>query len=159
MNRKGLSGLVIVLIFVLFLSACQGESESTSTPGEQTSDIQTFPSPESGKGSVSGVVYSNISNAPLKAVTVRLAEVVRQGEEAAFVLDAAFSPGAVTDENGNFFFQNVDPKEYVLVVGNVEVYQGYEIMQEDDGSARVYLVEDGKVLDLGELRVNLVEQP
>jgi hypothetical protein len=86
-------------------------------------------------------------------MTVRLAEVARQGDEGAFVLDTAFSPGDITDDTGHFRFDNVDAKEYVIVVG--DVYSVYKIIAEPSGQARVWKAEPDQILDVGELRVDL----
>jgi hypothetical protein len=70
-------------------------------------------------------------------------------------LDTAFSPGVVTDAEGNFTLTNIPAMEYVIVVGNVEIYQGYEILQDASGQARTYTVTAGETLDVGELNVGL----
>lgn len=106
-----------------------------------------------GKATVIGRVISEKTGQPLAHITVRLAEVVRQGNEGAFVLDTAFSPGDITDDQGYFRFDNVDAKEYVIVVG--DVYTVYKIIPEPSGKARVWKAEPDQVLDVGELRVDL----
>ena len=102
---------------------------------------------------VIGRVISEKTGQPLTHTTVRLAEVVRQGNEGAFVLDTAFSPGDITDDQGYFRFENVDAKEYVIVIG--DVYNAYQIISEPSGKARVWKAEPDQVLDVGELRVVL----
>lgn len=158
--------LWILIALLLSLVACRVQNpplsgitapSPLSTPG--LSPLAT-PSPPSatattapGKAMVIGRVISEKTGQPLTHTTVRLAEVVRQGNEGAFVLDTAFSPGDITDDQGYFRFENVDAKEYVIVIG--DVYNAYQIISEPSGKARVWKAEPDQVLDVGELRVAL----
>jgi hypothetical protein len=161
---------VIISIIVILLAGCQatpsveaeatplvsaGEAEATPQPVEPTQAGQ----PETGKATVTGKVFSLKTNAPLANMVVRLAEVHREGERGAFLLDTAFSPGDITDEQGYFIFENVEPGEFVLVVGDVEVYKGYVIIPESSGKPRVYEFEADKIQDVGELTVDLGPAP
>lgn len=142
----------VLLMIVLVLSGCQaqGETEVGTTPV-----VTELPTLESDKGGITGTAVSKKTGEVLANTVVRLAEVVRQEDQAAFVLDTAFSPGTVTDTNGKFAFVNIPAVEYVIVIGNVEVYQGYEILQDSTGQANVYTVTAGEILDVGDLEVNL----
>jgi hypothetical protein len=151
--------ILIVTLFLIMLAVagCQPQQ-----PAIKTSQATTAPTPmetmetlDANMGGVTGRAMSNITNQPLGNTIVRLAEVVRQNDQAAFVLDTAFSPGTISDENGNFTIMNVPAQEYVIVVGNVEIYQGYEILQDASGKANTYTVTAGEILDVGDLRVNL----
>lgn len=161
---------IIISIIVIFLAGCQAtpsvEAEATplASAGESQVTLQApeptpLGQPETGKATVTGQVFSLKTNAPLGNTVVRLAEVHREGERGAFLLDTAFSPGDITDEQGYFIFENVEPGEFVLVVGNVEVYKGYVIIPEESGKPRVYEFEAGKIQDLGELTVDLEPVP
>jgi len=91
---------------------------------------------------------------PFVDTIVRLAEVVRTEEgEDVFVLDQAFSPGAKTDETGIFVFEDVDPMEYVIVVGDVTGI--YEVIPGDDGKPKVFNATPDEILDVGSLLVRL----
>jgi hypothetical protein len=89
---------------------------------------------------------------------VRLADVARgaEGHGGAFILDLARSPGTTTDENGNFNIQNVDAGEYVIVVGDVELTGTYEIIEESNGSAKIWELPADQVTDIGTLTVSMV---
>lgn len=120
---------------------------------------KALPSPETGKAVLTGQVL-DLSGVPLKGITVRLAEVYRESqdsEDGAFVLDTAFSPGAVADENGFFVIQNIIPGEYVLVVGDVE-NNNYIIIAQEDGRPRVWKVVSDQTLDVGTLRIQYPAQ-
>lgn len=145
--------LILFLVVILIsLSGCQGNSADSPT---QPAQIQDLPELEAGTAGVYGTAFSEINGEPLGDTIVRLAEVVCQGEECAFVLDAAFSPGAITDENGKFVISNAPAIEYLVVIGNVDVYQGYEIVQDSSGEATRYILKEDEYLDLGELRVKI----
>lgn len=139
---------LLLLLFSL-VTGCKRE-----IAGPLVSPLQ----PEAGKATIIGRVISRSTESPFVNVPVRLAEVYRQegGEEneGAFVLDDAFSPGALTDEYGRFIFKNVEPKEYVIVVGNVSA-SAYEIIPDPSGRARVWDIPADQVFDVGDLRVEL----
>jgi len=161
---------VIISIIVILLAGCQTAAtvEPEATELVSASDVVATPppvepteagQPETGKATVTGQVFSLKTDAPLGNTVVRLAEVHREGDRGAYLLDTAFSPGDITDEQGYFIFENVEPGEYVLVVGNVEVYKGYVIIPEDTGKPRVYEFEADKIQDVGELTVDLAPGP
>jgi hypothetical protein len=164
MNMK-LSWALIPILFILLIG-CQaapvietetspitfsGEADATPQPVEPTPPDQ----PKTGKATVTGQVFSHKTSTPLINTVVRLAEVHRQGDEGAYLLDTAFSPGDITDEQGYFVFENIEPGEYVMVVGNVEAYNEYVIIPEPSGLPLVYNIEVDKIQDIGELIVDL----
>jgi hypothetical protein len=141
-----------------FLSPLPTEAvaATTASPLQPTATPVTSPTPpppEEGRATVVGTVVSRSEGTPLTGVAVRLAEVHRQGDEGAFVLDDAFSPGGTTDELGRFVIEDVEPQEYVIVVGDVGTQ--YDILAEPSGDARVWEVPSDQVLDVGELEVEL----
>ena len=155
---------IIVVTLALFLTSCQNASLNENgnliaAGGSSTTAVKSEPTPpnppEVGKATVTGQVFSLKTNAPLANMVVRLAEVHRQGDEGAYLLDTAFSPGDITDEQGYFAFESIEPGEYVVVVGNVEVYNEYVIIPESSGKPLVYNFAADKVEDIGQLIVNL----
>jgi hypothetical protein len=135
----------MLIIAGFSLVACSSPPPTTIPP--------RVPLPESGTSSVFGRVFSKKTNEPLVNILVRIARVVRQGGDGAFVLEDAFSPGSLTNEEGYFVISNVDPIEYVIVVGDVNL--DYDIIAEDSGRAKVWQTIKGQVLDVGELKVDL----
>ena len=69
------------------------------------------------------------------------------------MLDAAHSPAVYADGEGVFVIANVDPTEYVIVIGDPE--GAYEVIPDDSGRARVWKPYSGEVLDVGQLNVSL----
>lgn len=133
----------ILLVIAFLLVACQGGSKAA------------IPTPAAGKSVFTGQFLSDATGKPLANTSVRLAEVYRQGERGAYVLDAAFSPGAITDANGFYVIADLEPKEYVLVAGNVEM-NNYVIVPEPSGVAKVFKTEPDAILDVGTISVKLV---
>lgn len=149
MRTKRIS-ILILLILALLVSACQAAPAAT-----EVAEVTEQPSLEGDFGGVEGVIISNITNEPIEGIIVRLAEVVRQGDQSAYVLDQAFSPGATTQATGGFQIDDAPAGEYVMVVGNPEIFNGHEILQDNSGTSIKYIVEAGEWLDVGEIRVNL----
>lgn len=113
------------------------------------------PTPEAGQAVVTGYIYSTQTQGYLVNAPVLLAEVYRNEEQdGAFVLDTASSPYAATDEYGRFIFTGIEGREYVVVVGSVEVNQ-YEILADSAGTAVIWDVKPGEVFDAGEVHVDI----
>jgi len=135
-----------ILFLLLLVTACGTQSAPTPT---------SIPRPEPGKATVTGNLFSTTSDKPLPNTAVWLAEVVRQGEQGAYVLDAASSPGVYANENGIFVIPNVVPGEYVIVVGDPE--SRHEIISESSGDAKVWNIPADQIYDVGELKVTLTK--
>lgn len=148
MNRK-LFIIIAGLTFILaVLTGCRGAKNKTS--GAKSTSI---PAPAAEKASITGIVFSTPTNKPYPKAAVWLAEVYRQGDNGAYLLNVASSPAVYANQQGVFVFNNVDPKEYVIVVGDPE--NSYVVIPDDTGRARVWKTEGGKILDVGQLNVAL----
>lgn len=143
---------IALFTLIVILGACVPQ-----TPSIERSVIP-FPSPlpiptsEAGKVTVIGRVIS-LSNQPISQIAVWLAQVIRQGEGGIYVLDSRASPGVYTNEEGIFMISNVDPGEYVIVIGDPEGL--YEIITESSGKAKVWNIPSDQIFDIGELKVSL----
>lgn len=125
------------------------------TPDPAYDPNQPVPTPPTGKVTVTGYAFSTILDQMLVEWPVFLAEVYRNPEnDGAFVFDTASSPYTLTDAGGRFVFTNLEPGEYVIVVGSIEVNR-YEIITEPNGQAKVINVSADDLLDLSTLRVEL----
>ncbi|MEM2045887.1 MAG: carboxypeptidase-like regulatory domain-containing protein [Candidatus Bathyarchaeia archaeon] len=153
--RKGPILLIIVLwtlVIITILSSC--EFSNYPTGGESFLPSPTpLPKPEPGRATVIGRVIS-LSGQPVLQVPVWLAEVIRQGEEGVYILDSRSSPGVYTDDKGFFVIPNINPGEYVIIVGDPEGL--YEIIAEPSGRARVWNIPPDQILNIGELKVSLL---
>ncbi len=155
--------IILTLFTALTLAAgCQKTPQMTETPVIPTDIIATedmtlpssektpIPTPESEKSKICGtIVYEDQS--PFDDDTIYLAPVY---EGTAIVLDTSSSPGAKTDENGFFCTSDIEPGDFVLVIGSPEV--AYEIYSEDGTGAVVFTALSGKILDFGTVVTNLL---
>ena len=145
-----LSSLLLIILFLL--SACV----QTASPPPVTPPAR----PQVGKTTVIGRALDKKTGQPLANRVLRLGEVVRKeggGEdEGIFVMRASQSPGARTDANGYFIFENVEAKEYVLLI-EVVVDSRYSAAKGDNDKPFRWQTEAGKVLDLGNIYFGMEE--
>lgn len=140
------------IVLAWFVSSCS-LGQSLSAP-----DVTPPASPMKGQSTMVGRVLSRDTGEPLTNEVIRLAEVFRQGEKGAYVLDVAFSPGARTDDKGYFIFENIPANEYVIVVGKQDAE--YDVIEEPDTKLpKVFLLQSDQVLDVGEIRAKPVFHP
>ena len=137
-NRRWL--FVLILVAGL-LGACSGGTAGKSA----------IPTPDSGNTNVIGKVVSKQDGKPVVNTIIRLAEVYRQGDQGAYLLDEAFSPGAYSNDQGEFQILNIKASEYVLVIGDPK--GTYEVVTGDDGKARTWTATADQTLDMGTVKV------
>lgn len=161
MKRVGLS--VVHVLVVMLLAACSSRAvpavTDTVLPPAGVMQAETVTelvveTPEQGKATITGRLLSAKTRTPLAQTAVRLAEVYRQGEEGAYVLDGSSSPGAYTNAQGEFVIPNIDPKEYVIVAG--DPYASNDVVKEAAGKPKPYSVAVNQVLNVGTVEVDLV---
>ncbi|HHX08707.1 MAG TPA: carboxypeptidase regulatory-like domain-containing protein [Chloroflexi bacterium] len=140
---KNLWSLVLIAI-LLITGACQIDSGVPVIEKDAVTPVA--PTPAEGQSTVIGRAL-NSSGEPLINISIRLAEVYR-GEDgnAAFALDEAFSPAALTDNQGFFIFNSIPAGEYVLFIGSITTE--FMIVQNSDGSAVVYKANPGEILEI-----------
>jgi hypothetical protein len=145
--------LAIIILLALFINACG----RATVQSEGVLDQITPPvSPQPGMATVVGQVVEVDSGDPLGDVIIRLAEVVREEEgegEGVFLLNHSSSPGARTDQKGYFVFPDIKPGEYVVVVGEGENMNDYDIIEDGDtGKAKVWNATVDEISDWGVIR-------
>lgn len=96
---------------------------------------------------------------PLPNTEVRLADVFWNDDKSdgAFMVDESSSPTTFTDQDGFFFFENLKPRDYVLVVG--DLYSKNVILAHPNGNAIIYTTKPGEKLDIGPIEVDLEAAP
>jgi hypothetical protein len=141
-------------------SAYPGAVSSTVSPSERIILDSGFdpdmpvPTPSATLATVTGHVVSRDSHAPIINIPVVLAQVIRNEQQGAFVYDTATSPFALTDDNGRFIIADVEPAEFIVVVGNIEVNR-YEIVTDPSGQTLLIDLAPAQLLDLTDLEVQL----
>ena len=147
-RAEGSLRVVILLFTLISLEACTSV-QPTPTPADQF----TVPTPANGQAVVFGRIISDITGKPIHRVRVAFAEVIRNEESAIFVDDAALSPFAETDTEGRFVVPNLPPKEYVIAIG--DPFGLNDVVRNTDGLPKIWNIEAGQQLDIGEVRVNI----
>lgn len=153
-----------ILLFALFLvtlltGGCTHARTIVPALTTRVAPSVPYPSvspPEQGRATVVGRLISIETGEPLVNTVVRLAEVYyadenHSPESGVYVLDNAFSPSATTDENGFFVFTNVEPRDYVIIVG--DIYVKYAVISHPDGTPKVWTVSPDQITNLGEIQV------
>ncbi len=145
-------------LLLIIISACAAQD----TPSVQIEPTFTsspsatpLPTPEIGKASVTGQIVGELTNEPMAETIIRLAEVYREDgseTEGAYVLDVAFSPGDISDDRGYILIENITPGEYVIVIG--DPYGAYEIIENEDGTAKVWEMPIDQITDVGVIKTN-----
>jgi hypothetical protein len=151
-------GALALVLIGCSASAPAGVSPAAGTgqPAAETS-AAAAPTTAPDRTTVVGQIISTRTNQPITNTSVRLAQVYRQpgsDAEGAFVLDEARSPGSRTDGSGRFVIANIGVEEYVLMI-STDMGQ-HMIVTEGPGidKAKIWKTEAGKVIDLGEVRVD-----
>ena len=172
MKTKKLISLFILLGSIFALIGCGSENgqpstnnnspvvdsgSSNSNTESQPVDFQVDPPviapAEAGKASVTGSIYSLTYNQPIVGIPVSLSEIIRDDSgEGVYVYDPAFSPSTQSLPGGYFVIENVDPGEYVVVVGNVEI-NTYQIILEPSELPKIFEVPVDQITDLAVIEV------
>jgi hypothetical protein len=170
---------MILLVAVILLSACSRGHKSTEvgTPisplqlssatspvatavpeQESVSAIADIPEPESGKGTVVGIIYDRKRGEPYALQFIYLAEVIEMehqggGDPMLFAeLDVQSDRFDQTDENGRFVVENVEPGLYALAVRLPNLKE--TLLYDADTTRNLSVkIEAGKISDMGNLEI------
>lgn len=141
--KKQTPVLIIGILFLLgVITACKPISQQP-----------LLPTPEAAKGHVIGTIQS-ADGKPYAEFSVRLAEVYWQDKQGAYVLDESFSPGGISDKEGNFQVLNAPEGEYVLMIGQPLMI--YQAVTDSQGVLKRLTVKAGETLDLGIIKFDYV---
>ena len=145
--------MIYFCILALLLVACGGATPvSDATPSAGAPPIPG--TPKAGMATVTGRVVALDTGQPLANTDVRLAEVLHlPPDNDTFLLNDASSPGGYSDNQGYFIIANVDPKDYVIVVGDINVR--YAIATAEPDKAKVWTLKADGMTDVGDIRVEL----
>jgi len=128
----------------------------TPVPFLFPTDISTV-EVEAGKAIVIGRLLSGITGQPIANTDVRMAEIYYAEEgnkdpsQGAWVLKDAFSPYALSTENGYFIFENVEPTDFVIFVGDIVGRYNVETNESEHPIPHTAFV--GEVTNLGDIVV------
>lgn len=111
-----------------------------------------------GKAVVLGRLISTVTGQPIANTPVRMAEIFYAEEgnkdpnQGAWALDNAQSPFAYTNADGFFIFENVEPGDFVIFVGDVLDRYNVETNENERPVPRTAPADE--LSDLGDVRVN-----
>ncbi|MGE5603346.1 MAG: hypothetical protein ACM30E_09860 [Nitrososphaerales archaeon] len=147
-------------------------TEPTSMPPAQTSPLATptaaaaalatVAPPSAGKASVAGRLIDFKTGKPMVSQSLSLPSVVcptgvtkeNVREQCVYMIDTAFDPSVLTDQEGRFVFRDIASGRYVLLVGNPETSR-YTVLADESKKPFIWEVEADKVTELGDLVVEL----
>ncbi|MFK7800834.1 MAG: hypothetical protein AB8G95_04310 [Anaerolineae bacterium] len=174
MKTKLLINLIVICCTAFALVACGNESpQPIPNNGSQEVDVSNnndngnieaesvavqidppaVAPAEAGTASITGSIYSLTYNQPIVGIPVSLSEIIRdESGEGVYVYDPAFSPTTDSLPGGYFVIENVEPGEYVVVVGNVEI-NTYKIVAEDDGLPKIFDAPADQITELPVIEV------
>ncbi len=128
----------------------------TPVPFQFPTDLSTI-QVEPDKAVVIGRLISTITNQPIANTSVRMAKIYYAEEgnkdpsQGAWALDNAFSPYALTNEGGYFIFENVEPVDFVIFVG--DIMDRYTVQTNEDGLPASHTAPTDELTDLGDIMV------
>lgn len=162
MNRT----FTLILTMIWMLTACSAAAPNvkpTVTPlSAPNGEPKVTPpsAPEADKATVTGRVIDIETGEPLADVVIRLADVIEgkeEGEEGFFILNVSSSPGARSDAQGDFIFENIPAGKYVIAVGEGDNFNNYDVIEEaGGGKAKAWEAVAGQVTDWGELKAEVL---
>jgi len=158
MSNARQATLSLVLLVYLCIQGCQYPSDIEPYPKPVSYPNDRLPLPAltlaPTKSALIGRVVLSNNHQALANTSIRLAKVQwnEQKTEGIFVLDTANSPGALTRSDGSFALMNIEPGDYVIIVG--DVIGVHVIISEPDGKAKVYTAEQNQILDIGTLEID-----
>jgi hypothetical protein len=147
--------ILAALLILMIATACSSSNASTPSPAVQAEMDKIELEP--GRSALVGQVVTNASGEPvlLPETVVRLARVFwnEDNSDGAFVLEGGSSPSDITNELGVFSHVNIEPGDYVVVVG--DVIGIHEIISNPDGTAKIFTAKEGQITNTGIIRVSI----
>jgi len=142
MKKRLLLIISALIILSLCIASCQRQDQI---------DLAAIPSPEEGNANVFGKLQF-INQANNEGINVWITPIYRTSTgEGVYALDTSSNPNTFTDENGFFVFEDIDPGEYILFVG--DLMTKFEIVTDDSGEIKVWDILPNESNDLGVISI------
>uniref|UniRef100_A0A7C1FVY7 Carboxypeptidase regulatory-like domain-containing protein n=1 Tax=Caldilinea aerophila TaxID=133453 RepID=A0A7C1FVY7_9CHLR len=125
--------------------------------------ISPIPTPivSENTGGLSGriIITKAGGNVPLAGLMIGLAEVLldEKGHPKASGYEPSNAPRTVTDDDGRFVFNHLEPGMYTIILDSAVTY--YQLNDEKTGDTIVVKIHPGEIVDLGELRYSSLPIP
>jgi hypothetical protein len=126
------------------------ESQATAVVPTQLTITQAIAlKPEAGTGLVVGRLIDAATGMPASYIWVYLAGVIGPDDAPQVVLDISVAPLSITNENGVFYFQNVRPDKYGVVVW--DSVSSSLLTEPDSDHSLLFSLQAGEVKNLQDL--------
>ncbi len=137
---------LLLFLSVLFLASCNATTPTPPVPG--TSDS----SADNGSGVISGVLLDE-QNQPIENIGVFLADLTPGPEGAGNIISFQLhsSKRGITDSQGRFTIEGVNPGSYSLAIWTPNETQLVPSPSDGEGSAIQVDVAQGQSVDVGKL--------
>ena len=138
---------LILGMIILLLSGCTTTNQIE--PGESITDLL----PQNTCGFYGEILTAD--HQPNVNEVIWLAKVVYDdiNNEGYFIIDGGRSPSTISDSSGNFEFIGIDPADYVIIVGNLEL-NPYVLGQTDNpDKAKIFQCLENEVINTGKIVV------
>ncbi|MCC9077332.1 hypothetical protein FKZ61_014595 [Litorilinea aerophila] len=137
-----------------------GQPESPVSPLAPESPLAFVPTYGEG-ASLRGRILHTVTGQPITNAVIRLAEVycpentTPQDKETDcfWTLSNSFSPSTFSDDNGYFQFDNIEARDWVVIVGDMMTIYTF-ITRGEQQKPIIWTTESGKLLDIGEHAVS-----
>ena len=158
---------MLAVAMVVVLAACQmqpiGQQSASPLAGPDSPLVPGITTTASadlaeGTGAVRGRIFSSITNGTVSQQSVSLATFLC-GEDAPaddpertgcfWLHDTANSRYAMTDETGFFVFEDLEPGEYLLFVGDLMWH--FAFWETEEGRPIPFMVSEGQMTELGNI--------
>ncbi|MBW6475171.1 MAG: hypothetical protein K0B14_18735 [Anaerolineaceae bacterium] len=137
--------LIVSTLFILSLCvvSCQNQDQYI---------LDSIPSPEEGRANISGRLQL-INQTNIKGISVWVTPIYRSvSGEGVYALDTSSNPYTLTDEDGYFLFEDIEPGEYILFIG--DPMTKFAIVTDDNGEVRVWDILPNETNDLGVISID-----
>lgn len=142
MKRHFLLLIVLIIIFSFYTLGCQVQDQY---------DRASIPSPKEGTANILGKIdFLNQDHS--EGISVWVTKVYRTASgDGVYALDTSSNPYTLTDENGYFLFEDIEPGEYILFIG--DPMTKFEIVTDKNGEAKVWEIIANETNDLGVISI------
>jgi protocatechuate 3,4-dioxygenase beta subunit len=110
---------------------------------------------QSKAGMTGKVLSTTLGGRPLSQTPVRLGRIYWNADktDGAYVFEGGTSPSAVTSADGTFAFENIEPGDYAIAVG--DLMGNSVLIRGANQKARIITLVSDQVIDVGTLQVAL----
>lgn len=138
------------LVSLLFFLASCSKNAHTQTP------IEEYVSIPDGKTAISGFLVSGKEMKPVTGMVVRLGDVVWNHDktDGNFIIDGSHSPSILSDEKGYFLLNDLEVKDYVIVLGNLDENPIVITLKEENKKARILSPSANQLYSIGTINLD-----